>query len=86
MKLDKSQITIPKLQINLKFQYSNPKQISEYKEFYQFLLCRNRKDYNKIFSIVIILKLMERSDATIRHSSFDIIHSKGGFFAKIFRI
>ena len=23
---------------------------------------------------------MERSDSTIRHSSFDIIHSKGGFF------
>ncbi len=22
---------------------------------------------------------MERSDATIRHSSFDIIHSKGGY-------
>jgi hypothetical protein len=23
---------------------------------------------------------MERSDSTIRHSSFGIIHSKGGFF------
>jgi hypothetical protein len=23
---------------------------------------------------------MERSDSTIRHFSFDIIHSKGGFF------
>ena len=30
------------------------------------------KDYNKIFSIVIILKLMERSDSTIRQSSFVI--------------
>ena len=27
-----------------------------------------------------IPNLMERSDSTIRHSSFDIIHSKGGFF------
>jgi len=49
-------------------------------EFYQLLLCRIRKDYNKIFSIVIILKLMELSDSTNRRSSFDIIHSKGGFF------
>jgi hypothetical protein len=31
------------------------------------------KDYNKIFSIVIILKLMERSDSTIRL----IRHSRG---------
>ncbi len=23
---------------------------------------------------------MEQSDSTIRHSSFDILHSKGGFF------
>ena len=50
------------------------------KEFYQFLVCRIRKDYYKIFSNVIILNLMEQSDYTIRHSSFDIIHSKGGFF------
>jgi hypothetical protein len=34
---------------------------------------------NQIDSIVIILKLMERSDSTICHSSFDIVHSKGGF-------
>ncbi len=44
------------------------------------------KDYNKIFSIVIILKLMERSDSTIRHSSFDIIHSKGDFIRIRLRI